>query len=978
MKLCTLALVLVALLLLGLPAVAQPTSGTLAGRVVDAQNLAVPGATVTVTGNQGSKTVTTDAEGRFLVPFLTPGTYTVMLDLQGFKPIERKNVEVHIAQRLDLQLTMEVSGVKETVVVTAAPPVVDITSTTVGSNLGSSTLARLPVGRQFSEALYLAPSVSSSGGGGRANPSIAGGSALDNTYVVDGVNLTNAGFGALGSYSKVFGSLGNGVPYDFMQEVQIKTGGYEAEYGQSMGGLVNVVTKSGSNQLRGSAFGYLQSDRLEGQWTQVATVEGTVNTTSTNKSDAGIEAGGPIIKNKMFFFGAVDQQWERTSLIAPDNFPLRTLGDVAQDRRAVAYAVKVTYNVTGAHRFDVSLFGDPAIGPNGPQRTVSMLNSNTDGFSKVNYGGDNQTLRYSGILSSHWLIEASIGRAKNSISEVPSVNEWQVTDQTVTPEVRTGGIGAYEAGNDGRSIQYAIKSTNVIGGHQIRYGVLYDSIQYTTLNEQTGPPFTLANGLTTESGGLVSILPDPVYGRIYRVSKTYVNISRMTTGNYSTLFVQDTWKVNNRLTINPGLRYEGQTMSGNVTKDFKLTNNWAPRMGFTYDPKGDGKTKVFGSFGLFYSKMPLDLAARALSSTEAVNRADYFDANLTQPIPDGVMAGGYTTHLVVAGLQGADQIDPNGVKATYVREFVAGFEHEVAPGMNLSLRYVHRSIPRIIEDIQPWPMVACDYGIQAACSVTYYLTNPNKNTPTLGYDLFGASFEDPVHRYDAVEVSVDKRFSNNWSLMASYRWSRLWGTYEGYYSAANGQSDPGTSSLDDFPTNDPSYTTIGAQQFGYSGDIRYLGAMGEGPLPLDRPHSIKLNGNYLFNKGLSLGAALVFTSGSPLTALAANPVYQDPGEIPEGPRGSGIQTVQGFQTRTPFETNVDAHVSYMVKLASAKRLMFVADVFNLFNTQRITNYDSYTQLAPGIPNPDFGKASVNNVSTYQAPREVRVGVQFQF
>ena len=142
---------------------------------------------------------------------------------------------------------MDVGGLTETVQVSSASPVIDTSSTTIGANIDSDLLSRLPVGRRFSDTLYVAPGVSTGGTVGEANPSISGGSGLENQYVVDGVNITNQGYGALGSYSIVFGSLGNGTPFDFMKEVQVKTGGYEAEYGQATGGVVNVVTKSGTN-----------------------------------------------------------------------------------------------------------------------------------------------------------------------------------------------------------------------------------------------------------------------------------------------------------------------------------------------------------------------------------------------------------------------------------------------------------------------------------------------------------------------------------------------------------------------------------------------------------------------------------------------------------------------------------------------------------------------------------------------------------
>src|SRR4029077_15880150 len=141
--------------------------------------------------------------------------------------------------------------------------------TTTGMVLDSDTLERIPTGRRFSDTLYIAPGVSSGGQVGHANPSVSGASGLENQYVVDGVNITNAGYGALGSYSIVFGSLGNGVPFDFIKEKQGKTGGYEAEFGQSTGGVVNVVTKSGTNTLRGSGFGYFRPEGLESSYDQV-------------------------------------------------------------------------------------------------------------------------------------------------------------------------------------------------------------------------------------------------------------------------------------------------------------------------------------------------------------------------------------------------------------------------------------------------------------------------------------------------------------------------------------------------------------------------------------------------------------------------------------------------------------------------------------------------------------------------------------
>ena len=403
----------------------------------------------------------------------------------------------------------------------------------------------------------------------------------------------------------------------------------------------------------------------------------------------------------------------------------------------------------------------------------------------------------------------------------------------------------------------------------------------------------------------IEIDPDPTFGQIFRVIRANTSNVRDTTQHYLNLFVQDNWNIGNRLTINPGIRYERQSLTGTLA-DLTLDSNWAPRIGATFDPTGRGKMKIYGNWGFYYSKIPNDLAARALSSDAGVSRADYFDPGLTQPVPDGVLALGTTQHFLQQGVS-ADVIDPD-VKSSYVNEAVAGFEFEALPGMNVGVRYIHRDIPRVLEDVQPFPVVAGDLGIPGATTADYTLTNPGPGTPTAG-DL-GASFEKAIHRYNAIEVTADRRFADRWALQASYRYSRLRGTFEGFFRDDNGQSDPGITSLFDFPTNDPSYTAIGVPQFGYRGDVRFLGALGEGPLPLDRPHQAKVYGNYEFPFALNVGLGLSFSSGKPLTPLAAHPVYGNAGEIPEGPRGSGFETIDGFRTRTKSTFTTALHADY--------------------------------------------------------------------
>jgi len=964
----------IACLALASPVAAQEaTTGSISGQVQDEQGLPLPGATVTVVTGQGAQTFVSDAQGRFIAPFIPPGTYAVRVELSGFKPLEQRSVEVRLGQRADLTFKMHVGGLTETVEVTGSRAVVDTTSTTVGANVDADMLARIPVQRRLSDTLYLAPGVSSGGGTGRANPSVSGASGLENQYMVDGVNITNPGYGALGSYSIVLGSLGTGVTFDFIQEVQVKTGGYEAQYGQATGGVVSVVTKSGSNQLRGAAFGYAQPSALQNTFTPVTlapTRSEAVNTTETQQSDFGVQIGGPVMKDKIFYFAAIDPQWDRTTFQAPADVPLASLGGVNRERRILSYSAKGTWQAAAGHRIDASFFGDPGNGPNGPQRRSALLGNTTEAYSRLeNFGGHNQTLRYNGVLGRTWLIEASYARATNGITELPSVNSYQYISESQT----TGGIGFYE-NNTGQNQQLQAISTNIVeagGHHEIRYGVQQEQIDYDNITNYSGPTFTLSNGQQTVTGASVNILPDPVYGQIYRVTRANLENVRTTNQTYFSVFAQDTWRIGSRLTLRPGVRYEQQKLTGN-SLSYSFDGNWAPRIGATFDPTGAGRMKLFANYGWFFAKIPNDLAARALSSDAGVTRADYFDPNLTQPVAAGTVAAGTTVHLGFAGLS-PSTFDPNA-RSTYSTETLVGAEWEAAPGLSLGARYIRRRYGRVLEDVGTAPMAA--YFLlprTQLASVEYFITNPGTATPVSFQSELGSpiSFENPIHEYDAVEFEADKRFSNGWSIQSSYRWSRLFGTFEGFFRNDNGQSDPGITSLFDFPTNDPTYVALG-RDLGFRGDIRYLGTAGAGPLPNDRRHEGKIYGNYQFGFGLNAGVGVQVSSGVPLTAFAANPFYDSSGEIPESPRGAGFATEQGFKTRTPFQTNFDVHGDYRIPLAT-RRLVLLADAFNLFNQQRVTAYDFETEIGFEVPNPNFGK-----VIAYQNPRTLRVGARFEF
>lgn len=993
-------------------AAAQETTGSIAGQVVDPQGLAVPGASVTVTGPQGARSYTTDAEGRYVAPFLTPGTYTVRVELQGFKASEQQNVVVSLAQRREVNLRLETGGLTETVQVTGASPIIDVRSTTVGGVLDSEQLSRLPIGRSLASTLYVVPGVSDSSGAGAANPSIGGGSGLENNYVIDGVNITDVGFGGFGAYNSVYGSLGAGVTSDFIKETEVKTAGFEAEYGQTTGGVVNVITKSGTNAFSGSIFGYTRPSSLEASWDQLTTPNGTVNTTGTDNHDVGVSLGGRIVADRLFFFGTYNPQWQTRTFIAPEGFPYRSVGDVDRDRVIQAYAGKLSGQFNSSHRMDFSVFGDPSEGKSGLQRFTGLRRlaypgapGTTDiegAYSELEYGSHNQTVRYDGVFGSRWLLEANVANSSQKFLEIPTVDAWRYRDVRQVPFGETGGLGSLER-NDGSNLQYGLKSTHILnagGTHEIRYGVQVENIDFTRDFDYSGPNLRLADGQTTTTGGLVDIRQS---GGVtyYRSIRGKLQDAFPTKQDYTSFFIQDTWQAG-RLTLRPGVRYERQYLEGvDPSEGPELCfegderpgegshigaalacnftwNNWAPRIGGTFDLTGDGRAKVFASWGHFYAKIPNDLAARAMSADAGITRAEYLDAALTQPIPNGVSMFGTSTHLIQSSPHAAI-IDPDA-KSTYKNEFLAGVEFDVFGGANLGFRYIRRTMPQILEDIGQLPVALYFFDESGDTVVDYFITNVNADTETVtccGVPL--TSFEDPEHTYNSFEVTFNKRFTGNWSAIASYRFSQLEGNFEGFFRSDNGQSDPAISSLFDFPTNDPTYTQY-ADLHGGLGDIRYQGCtLGCGILPNDRPHQLKVYGNYLWNN-FNLGLGLNAGSGRSLTSLAGNPAYGNAGEIPMTLRGAGIQTIDGFRERTPTEFTVDLHADYGFDFGG-RRLMLLADVFNLFNRQIALDYDNWYETTPGTLNPNFGhpaNGGGSSAASFQPPLALRLGARFDW
>jgi hypothetical protein len=976
-------LVVVALCLLvhGPTAAQELTTGTIAGKVSDPSGKPIAGATIIATSQFGTRTAESDASGNFILPFLKPGSYNVRVEASGgFNTVIQNDIAVSLNQRTSLNFTLE-PGKTETVTVTAATPLVDIKSTSTGTNVKYEDFAKaVPIGRSFTDTYAVAAGVVSGLGTGQGNYSISGASGLENAYLIDGVNVTNTGYGGIGSYNINYGSLGTGVTSDFLDEVQIKTGGFEAEYGQALGGIINTIVKSGTNETKGTVAWYAHPGSFQtGRVLPELSSPAVGNTIQEEINDFAFSVGGPIKKDKVFYFFAYNpvlRTVQRQAQVGSTNpeavafagglttpfdettatgfgskdgltydlnaFP-SSVGTLDRKRDSNNYAAKFTFQMTPKQTVDLSFFGDPNTGPAGPQRDNSalFLDANSGGgFSKIRYGANNQSLKWNAVFGPKFFMEAQVGHHAGYFRENSELDQYFYRDRRNVQEfsrgarqydngactidvdcpsinilpvtLRSGGVG-YISDQDDKNTQYTVKLTNIVGKHEIKYGVEYDDISYRDTSNYSGPSFDLhlpdAGGgpdilIPTLGGAQVDVrigsggTPTVAYDgtNTFRVVRARMGPALPpTTSSEKDLFVQDTWSVAPRVTVKLGARYTEETVkgSGTFTLPFSLdpsggfnttpstyepgqytfAGNLAPRLGVSWDVLGNGKSRLYANWGRYYERVPNDLAIRAFNNEVGVSRAEYTDRNLTTPTGGPIFLQGVQPTDVVAG-----------VKLPYEDEISGGYAFEIGANSSFEARMIFRTEGRILEDTQvnaieqtqnyyygtaygyPYdpfggsPSSPSSTTFPASRFGPYVLANPGtKQVPSGG--LF--PFPKATRNYKSLELIYTRRFSDNWALYANYRFSRLNGNYEGLFRNDNGQSDPNITSLYDFP-NSPLMSG------------QYI----DGPLPTDTTHVLHVYPSYTFENKLQIGANFGWSTGVPRTSLLAHPSYQNAGEIP--------------------------------------------------------------------------------------------------
>ena len=981
--------------------------GSIAGVVRDPSGAVIQGATVTLSSPFGSRSTTTGAAGQYSFTGLIPGQgYVATIAQPGFVTQKSAPVDVRVNTQATVDFTLQVAAAGTQIEVSeTATEGIDLASTTIGANINEQLYQNVPINRNVSSVIQMAPGVSEGGGTGNANPSISGASGLENQYFINGANVTDPGYGAFGSYNLTFGSLGSGLTFDFIREVQVQTGGFEAQYGQALGGVVNVLTKSGTNNYHGDAFFYFRPHRWQAAYANPNLFTVTQNTRvyGNESRDFGGDVGGYVVKDKLFWYVGFNPVMNRQYRVSPESFSNFGLGVVPVTNHYWNYSAKVDYNLNSNHQFEGSVFGDPAVAPMGFQRVTSLAANNNLRISELDFGSRTWNVLYNGVFSRNLVANANYSNYHNHFDENPGfagyqiINNVPVQDGTGGQQITNGlGLVNDSASQSHQFTAMASYNASAFGTHTFQFGYQFENDDYNTDNFYTGSNFQIpdlaafkdAAGkmqygailIREHQGGDVN---NPIVLRVTRGNYSNPIVSTYT--RYHSGFVQDSWVVNRHLTIKPGVRFEYQAMFGQASH-YTFSPNWAPRVGVIFDPTGSRKTKVFANWGRFFEKIPLDIAVRSFSFESNVRGALYGD----QPVgsidlsPANYVSGG--TLGFSGGPDALTQV-AGGTKAQYQDEVVAGVESQLSKGTTVGVRGVYRHLRRILEDVsginvtqflagvaQQYvvanPSASLDIFQNAyTCAPTAAGCDPSTGftdiTNPLGNDGAVDGFPNPSRIYKAIEFTFAKRFSANWQFMGNYRLSKLYGNYEGLFRNDNGQSDPNITSSFDFTNTDNAL----ADQFR------------PGLLPTDRTHEIKLFTNYAFGggtgrfvhhlNGLNIGVSWLMQSGSPISNFLAHPAYDNAGEIPIGGRGS--------LGRTDWIWPVDVHADYTIKLRENLALKFVGDMFNVFNQKHVIYVDQWSQLDGGTPNPDFLQPGANLFANpFQIPRYTRVAVRLEF
>jgi hypothetical protein len=923
---CLLAIALVAT---GAAADAQPLqTGTVSGTIQDATGSVLPGVTVTLTSRERgfSRDTVSDENGRFVFPAVPIGRYDLVATLQGFETAQAVDNLVEQDKTTNVPIALKIGQLTDTVEVLGTVPIVDPTTATVNTRVRREEFEKLPVGRSYQALISTAPGIvnaTTAAGTTAGNPNALGALSSNNVYIVDAVDTTDP----------TTGTFGTNLNFESIEEVSVMTSGISAEYGRAQGAVINVVTKSGTNRFEGSAKYIMTNDNWNADNKTASEVTGaSLNRVKFDQVNPvwTFTGGGPIWRNRAWFFGG----FEHTENTTPQR---QTVGPIPEDYQ------QVTENNFGTIRGTVQV-------AEGHTAWVKYYKSPTDGFVIDYWGGaaeresltaqnqssKNWAAQWSGVIRGNWAMEAAFADYGSLITVTTFEEAGRLANAPIynfADELFYNGA-TFDGFVDRPRQQFNVASNWFLtpGGrsHNLKVGFDFQ-------NMESGAEFKYPNGqlyyYESYNQGTNSGVP------LARLD--YETGPSISSGKIYTLYARDKFEVGARLALEAGLRWEKQTGSSDLGVATVDTNVVAPRFSGTYDLDGEGRTLIVGSAGRFYSSI-IQGFSDSFAGIPQQENYDLFEWNGSAFV--------FAESVRVGGSDFQPNID---LKPYHMDEFTIGFQRQFGRNMGAGVRFIAREWGDFLEDIRTFRP---DGSIQRE---------------VVNYDVAERNFR-------GVQLTLERRFSNNWHAQGSYTYSRTRGNYF---------DDDGFSPLGDFL--DATCVTTTDLTIGSNGRIPCAevqnGANKFGYASYDRPHNLKLNGSYLRPIG---PVNLVFSA---LTEFSSKQRFERQRTLnvinPVTGANSGQTATYFYEERgaSPVEglTNyIDFGTEATWRIAGSHQAGAKIEIFNVTNNQEKWQFSNVAWCGAAanatcqtaIDN--FGKASARG--HFYTPRAFRFSFIYRF
>ena len=880
--------VLVYLTIMPVPAVAQQQVGGLHVIVTDPSGAVMPGVDVEFHSMALIRPIfgVSDDQGLIINDSLPPGNYTVIARFPGFQTTVNEEVVVQVGRSSSVEMALEVGPIESTIIVEGSQAAIDTFDSESASVYTGEWLRDAAGGRDFTDYAHFSPSVNIEAlagdvtyrGHGVHGISVDGSSGAENVFYVDGVDTTS-----------MYNGLNNqNLRVETVQEFQLKTAGYEAEFGGAMGGVLSARTRSGSNELHGSVLWYGSGSALTGaprkrlrlDPTQpVDVAEYVFDAEDDDRThEFGFTLGGPLWKDRAWFFGAfLSEARNRTRSVT------FTSGDVGRFERRdslLSSTVKIDFQPAEQIRLMTSLVSDWSDWKGGLPHRDGTSNPDfewaKEGFIYPGYtatGAAMFTLSPVLAVDARWGLnviqtEQLLGpdQVRHRFPESPGLIGYSPDDPLYRPR---GFSTIGHAASLNTSQDFQNKNTISLSGsylastaglHNLRFGWQFnglghdinDAYQFDYILYNYARPYNMVDGTVRTSNciGPDGDFYDPC--GYYELRTPFGVVANASTNRHA-LYIQDAWTIGGALTLNLGLRFEQEEMpsfsdlpefSGSLFQ-WNFTDKVAPRAGFAYDILGDAKLKVFGSWGWFYDAMKLEMAQGSFGGFKWLSHYYLMDdstldwTRIGGPSGQGNYPGTFieTRNWRIPSFE---DLDPD-LKPMRMTGIVGGFEYGAAADHVVSFRYTRKNLDEAIEDV----------GRQTPAGEAYYITNPGRGLSVDRFIEAGLpSTPRPKRTYNAFEIGLRKSFRDNWLANVTYVYSRLYGLYSGLGSSdENGRLSPNvTRDFDLWFLN-------------YDSD----GNLIDGPLGTDRTHQLKVNWTYVTPWDMEIGGFFRAMSGTPIT-----------------------------------------------------------------------------------------------------------------